>query len=295
MAKGEAKESVTIGFTLPLKKVIVKPIPRGSSMIQDPDHVGYFMYPETEASYILPRSLANGNWIQCLTKEEQMFLEEELKVDLSFRKDNFFWSNRRVSIKRTDRLLAEGEPLDISTPDGYLDYKILLAQAAICGSWNKRNDKAEYKFAIIEEDEIQDQEISEAELKEECFEHYVKIKASKKKLYDFLVMFGKKPHKDSALEFLKAEVYKVLDEKPISYKKIIDDKNYETKVFINDALTAGGLKLAHGTKSTYTLGYGSEDVIGRTLDDTINFLKDKKNSSFVLEIQARIENAEKVS
>lgn len=288
MAKSgeEAKKE----FKLPIRGTIkVMPIARGSAMIKDPKHVGYFMYPDTEATCTLPRYASNNTWYKCLTDEEQEFLQKELKEDLSFRKDNIFWTKRIVKIKRTDSLLSNGYTIDISNPDGYLDYKILAAQSWICDSWEKRNDTPEYRFALVTEDEIQDSEISSADIKQACFEHFNKIKNSHKQLLDFLAMFGGKKAADKThtIEFLRKEVWKILDNTPDKYKKIIDDPNYETKVFINDCLSAGALKIINRT--TYALGYGSEDIIGRTLQDSLSYLNDKRNSATILELQARID------
>lgn len=291
MAKGEEAKKE---FKLPMKGLVkLTPIPRGSAMIKDPNHVGYFMYPNTEATFTLPRYISNNTWVKCLDEEEQLFLEKELKEDLSFRKDNIFWTKRRVKISRTDSLLKSGFPIDISTPDGYLDYKILSVQPTICKSWDERNDTPEYKFALVTEGEIMDSEISSADIKQECFEHFSKIKNSHKQLLDFLAMFGgnKLADKTHTVDFLRTEVWKILDKTPEKYKKVIDDINYETKVFINDCLSVGALKMSGRT--TYCLGYGSEDVIGRTLQDTVDYLKDKKNSLAIMELQARIDSVTK--
>jgi hypothetical protein len=288
MAKSGEEAKKETGFQLPRKGIIkVMPIPRGSAMIKDPNHVGYFMYPNTEATYTLPRYASNNTWVKCLTDEEIEFLEKELKEDLSFRKDNPYWTKRKVKIKRTDALLANGFSIDISNADGYLDYKVLSVQPTICDGWEKRNDTPEYRFALVTEGEIMNSEIDSADIEQECFEHFTKIKNSHKQLMNFLLMFGNKADKTHTVDFLRTEAWKIMKNSPKKYKKVIDDPNYETKVFINDCMTAGALKLQGRT--TYTLGYGSEDVIGRTLLDTVLYLKDKKNSATILELEARIE------
>lgn len=276
-------------FKLPQEKVTITPIPRGSSMIKDKDHVGYFMYPNTEATTTLPRDIKSGNWIKCLTEDEQKYLEKELGVNLSFNKDNKFWSKRHVHIKRTEELLRSGIAMDISNPDGYLDYKILSVQGYFAPSWEERNSKPmEYRFALTREGEQLSDDQREADIEQEASERFSKIKNNKEKLMDFLVRYGSKPDKDSTIEFLRTQVWKLVSKFPTKFLEIVGDPDYETKIFLDKALRAGAIKMIGRT--TYALNYGKGDTIGSTLGLAISYLKDKANSTTLLEIQARIES-----
>lgn len=275
---------------LPKEKVTAIPLPRGSSMITDPKHVGYFMYPRTEASYVLPRQLPSGNWVECLTKAEREYLEKELGVNLSFNRGNPYWGTRHVKIKRTEELLIKGFDLDISTPDGYLDYKILTKVPQFAPSWDERNNSMEYRFALVKEGERLSEEYADATAKQDAFEKFSKLKNNKEKLFDFLVRYGLRPDKDSTIEFLRTEVWKLVDKFPEKFNEIVGDTDYETKIFLDKALRCGAIKLIG--KTTYALGYGKEDIIGSTLGLAIIYLKDKRNSTTLMEIQARIEGKE---
>jgi hypothetical protein len=280
-------------FQLPKEKVTITPIPRGSSMIKDETHVGYFMYPNTEASYVLPRELS-GNWVKCLNKAEQEFLEKELGANLSFNKDNKYWSKRHVHIKRTEELLRAGINLDISTPDGYLDYKILSVQPVFAPSWEERNAKPlEYRFAITREGEKLDDDQREADIEQNASEIFTKMKNNKEKLLDFLVRYGSKPDKDSTIEFLRTQTWKIASKFPLKFLEIVSDPDYETKIFLDKALRCHSIKMI--CRTTYALNYGKGDIIGSTLGLAIAYLKDKANSTTLLEIQARIEGEGKVN
>jgi len=280
------KEMSSKEFKLKDDIITVIPIPRGNSMIKDPNHVGYFMYPDTSASFVLPRRM-NGNWAECLTLDEKEYLEKELNVDLSFSRNNNFWASRHVKINRTPELLINGIEIDISTPDGYLDYKILAAHPVFAPSWDERHNP-EYRFALIKRGEKLEEEFEEASIKQNAFLKFNEIKNNKEGLLDFLIRYGKRPGKDQSLEYLRTEVWKIVDILPKEFMKVVGDSNYETKVFIDKALRSGGMIMKG--RNTYCLGYGSEDVLGRTLEETILYLKDKKNQTIYLEIQARIEN-----
>lgn len=275
-------------FRLPNKGTMITltPIKRGSAMIKDPEHIGYFKYPDTELSYILPRNINNGNWIECLTKDEQIFLGEELDADLSFRKDNTFWSERRVKIRCTQEVIKMGYRLDISTPDGYLDYKILCKQGVICKSWDERENSMEYQFALVSDGEILDSGVETANIKQTAFEYFSKIKNGRKKLFDFLMVYGNKPDPYTSIDYLRTQVWNIVDTAPNKFMKIVEDPDFEIKATINDYMTSGALKL--DGRTTYKLGYGSEDIIGRTLKDAISYLRDKRNSATLLELNARL-------
>lgn len=277
-------------FILPNEKVAAIPLPRGSSMIKDSKHVGYFMYPRTEASFVLPRKLPSGNWVECLTKDERAYLEKELGVNLSFNRGNPYWGTRHVKIKRTEELLSSGFDIDISTPDGYLDWKILTKVPQFAPSWDERNNSMEYRFALVREGERLKDDYVEATTKQNAFERFAKIKNNKEKLFDFLIRYGIKANKDATIEFLRTEVWKLVDKFPEKFNEIVGDTDYETKIFLDKALRCGAVKLIG--KTTYALGYGKEDIIGSTLGLAIIYLKDKRNSTTLMEIQARIEGKE---
>jgi predicted CopG family antitoxin len=275
-------------FKLPNEKITITPLPRGSSMIKDKDHVGYFMYPNTEATTVLPRDINSGNWVKCLTEDEQKYLEKELGVNLSFSKNNKFWSNRHVHIKRTEELLRSGIVMDISNPDGYLDYKILSVQGYFAPSWEDRNAKPmEYRFAITKEGEKLDDDQREADIEQEASNKFFKMKNNKESLTDFLIRYGAKPDKDSSIEFLRTQVWKLVTKFPTKFLEIVGDSDYDTKIFLDKALRCNAIKMIGRT--TYALNYGKGDTIGSTLGLAISYLKDKANSTTLLEIQARIE------
>jgi hypothetical protein len=274
-------------FKLPNEKITITPLPRGSSMINDPKHIGYFMYPNTLASYTLPREMS-GNWVKCLTEEEQEFLEKKLGVNLSFNKSNTYWTKRDVRIIRTEELLRSGFPIDISNPDGYLDYKILSVQGCFAPSWDERNSKPlEYKFVIVREGEKLSDDQEEADIEQEASDKFSKMKNNKEKLIDFLIRYGDKPDKDSTIEFLRTNVWKIVKKFPDKFLKTIEDVDYDTKIFLDKALRCSAIKLIG--KTTYALNYANNDIIGSTLGLAIAYLKDKANSTTILEIQARIE------
>lgn len=278
-------------FKLPNETITITPIPRGNSMIKDEKHVGYFMYPNTEYTCTLPRDQKTGNWVECLTKAEQEFLSRELNANLSFSKSNSYWKKRIVRIKRTEDLIKLGYKMDISKADEYLDFKILSAQSTIANSWDDRYNSLEYKFAIVRSGEKEKEDSARTKIKEEAFDAYKEMKHDKSKLVDYLVRTGRKVDSNSDIDFIRSQVFNVVDNDPKEFVSIVLDPDYDMKVFIDKSLTSGGLVM--DGRTTYRLGYGNGDVIGRTLKDAILYLKDKKNQTIYLELQARIENNKK--
>ena len=282
---------VEVGFKLPKKTITIKPIERGNQMIKNPEHVGYFMYPDTEITLILPRKLSNNSWKECMTEEERKFVENELKEDLSFRANNKFWSTRKIKIKKTESLMRTGQKLDLSNIDDYIDYCILKVQPIVSPSWEERLDSAEYRFALVEDGEVLHKGTKTADTKLKAFEVFTKMQHSKEKLVKFLQVFGKNVDINQSLEFLRSEVYNIVDLTPSKFVDVIEEPNYESKAFIYEAMRYKGLKVT--SRNTYCLNFGQEDVIGRTLQDAIDYIKDAKNSNIILEIQAIIDRNKK--
>ena len=101
---------------------------------------------------------------------------------------------------------------------------------------------------------------------------------------DFLRVFGRKPSKTAKKEWLQAEIDGIIeDNKTLDLLiSIIKDKDYETKVFVEDAILAGAI-IKTG-KTRYSLPGG--DLIGSTLEEAIDYLNDPRNNDVLLNIKA---------
>ena len=115
----------TLESCLTSEKVYVKFYRRkkGNSTIDNPKHVANGGMLETATKTLVVPRLRNGLMKNILTDDEKDFLEDVLRLSegaLSiYNKD--YWGKRKVLLKK------ENNVFDLSDPDQYIDYKILMA------------------------------------------------------------------------------------------------------------------------------------------------------------------------
>ena len=269
---------------LPNRKVTVRPIVRKKGSWLPADHDGSFMYTGCKRSYVLPIDGRRNQLIPILTAEEQTYYEKVLFMnpgDLSIykRQDNF-WAAHRFHVDVT----KEGLTLDLSNPMDNLRYRVLKLNPEIAPSWAKRFDSGEFKFALVEEGEQVQTEVVKANKLQEAYKFLSEIENSADRMADFLKVYGKKPAPNAKKDFLKAEHQKLIEENIEEYLKLSKDKDFEMKIFIDNCLEIGALVK---DKTKYMLPGG--DIIGTSLDDTVQYLRNKKYSDILATLKAKIE------
>jgi len=228
-----------------LKNKIIKLMPIEKDGGMNPEgHDGYFMYSDTMVRYVVPISKSKGTLINPLTPDEKDFLEKELEENLNIHKktDNF-WRKFEIVIRKDDNLMENGYKLDLSDPIDYIRYKVLQIQESVAPSWEARYDKGGYKFALVDESQIIDAEAENVDMKKDAYIYIGQIETSRKKMSDFLRVFGRRVSGDVTIEYLKTEIAKLID-RPSTLKKmhdLINDEDFEMRVFIEDALACGAI------------------------------------------------------
>jgi hypothetical protein len=281
----EVENKLKLKDVLINKKIKLVPIVRGSSWLPS-GHDGEFRFTDTMFSVDLPISKETGQRINILTKEEQFLFEEELnlqKGDMSFYdKHKGFWADARgrVSVPK------EGLDLDLIKPLDFIKWKILQVNKTIAPSWKERFNSGDYTYALVDADEETKVSTDKLSLMKTIYRHVGKIEESASKMRDVLKLYGKKTNSDD-LTFLKGEIQKLIDKDSNEFIKIMEDKKFVTKIMIEDALT---YRIIERTASKgYTLKGG--DLIGRTIQETVEWIENPTNQDIVLKIKAQIEGS----
>ena len=119
-------------------KVEVRFIPK-IGRITDPKHVLYGgMAEDATRTYTVPM-LRSGAYVNVLTDSEKEFLEDYMGLEKNalsvHRKNNNYWDNFFVSLHKQPNYL------DLSDPNDYMKYKVLLANKDfIADSLRRRRD-----------------------------------------------------------------------------------------------------------------------------------------------------------
>jgi hypothetical protein len=274
-------------FKLPNKKVRVRPNLENSGWIKNPRHAAFFKVEGAYESYPVAM-LRNGQLKNPFTDEEKVFLEEwygyEPNTLSVYKKDSPL---REMSV----RLTKDGMTLDLSNPDDYITYKVLLTNSEkIAPSVKERKAKATYKFYIEDEAEIAELKSSDANINQIAWMEYGKISENKSKLIAFLKIYGQvfkmpttKIDKNTDIKVLQGKVSDIVKDKMQGFVEIVTNPDYETMLLISEAVE-NGVIVRTGTK--YSLAQG--DQIGNTFKEAIQYLKAPVNQELVLILEEQI-------
>ena len=123
MAK--TKNSIETYNPLRNEKVIVRFVPKSNDSIIDKKHVAYGGMMENSLRGFTVPVLNNGTFKNILTDNEKAFLEEALGLEINglsvYNKKDNYWDDYLIKLSKQDTIL------DLSNPEDYIKYKVLLA------------------------------------------------------------------------------------------------------------------------------------------------------------------------
>lgn len=238
----EVPETVEYVSCLRKEKIIVKYIPKESGMITNPKHVFYGGMAENAVRmFTVPILESNGQYVNVLTNEEKTYLEEIMGLEENalsiYKKQNNFWENLTVR-------LTKGETyLDLSNPNDYIKYKVLLANRDyIASSLQELQDrpKATYQYVLIAEQDETKQANLKLNATMEAYLEFGKIQDDAQTLRVIIeTIDGRPTSTNSKLEFLQTQANKLIQADAKLFLKTVQDSYLPTKVLIKKALENG--------------------------------------------------------
>lgn len=224
------------------ERVIVRHIPRQNGInISNPKHVAYGGMLETAVKSFCVPTLESGALVNVLTKEEKSYLEEVMGLEFNalsvYKKKDNFWFDRFVNLKKQDNYL------DLSVPDQYIDYKILLANKDyIAKSLQEleENPKATYQFVIIAEGEEDKKASTNISITMQCYKEFGKIEDNIDILRTVIETIDGRPTAPTVkLEFLKSKANDLIQANSKLFLKVVTDNLLPFKVLIKKSVEAG--------------------------------------------------------
>ena len=282
------------------RKVSVKPIHRDGGWVAS-NHDSAFLNDGAVRDYTVPskargRVLVNPcpDFIQDKANgiDDWQALADELGLegvrDLNPNTPKCFWMREAESTVKMDK---RGKYLNLNDTRDFVEYLVLRSCShLIAHSWATRFDDGEFMFALVEDGEEIIDKVSNLEENKKAYAYLDKIDNSAEKMTDFLYVYyltkkeAKKPPRNGKIDWLKAEVGKIIDTDLSIFLAILDDSDYNLKLLIQRSVDAGALLK---DKHRYSFP-GDEGPIGN-LEDLIAYLDNEKNQTERMKLMKHVE------
>lgn len=241
------KEAVTHISSKPMisclrnERVLIRHIPKEGGMISNPKHILYGGMAENATRYFTVPKLTSGMYVNVLTDSEKEFLEQVMGLEYNtlsiYKKVDNYWENNMVRLTKQDNIL------DLSDPDDYIKYKILIANKDfIAPSLEVLNDfpKATYQFVIIAEGEETKTAKDNMSVTMRCYKEFGKIENDINILRTIVeTMDGRPTSPNVKLEFLQTKINGLIQADSKLFLKTVEDPYLPTKVLIKRSIEAG--------------------------------------------------------
>lgn len=292
VVKQPVEEDAPMISCLKNERVEIRFIPK-IGKIDNPKHVMFGGMAEGAVKTFTVPLLQSGAYVNVLTNEEKTFLEEVMGLEYNalsiYKKNNNYWDNLFV------RLTKEPTYLDLSNPDDYIKYKVLLANRDyIAPSLQSLEDnrKATYQFVIVQEGEETSKANKNMSYTMQCYMEFGKVQDN----FDILRLIvetleGKPVARTTKIDFLKEKVNKLIQADAKIFLRTIQDPMLPTKVTIKKAIEAGVISNRGGM--LYLKSDGTplcEDNEEPTLNVAAKFLNTPKRQDLKFSIEAKIKD-----
>lgn len=272
-ASSSSKEPVNC---LRNERIIVRFVPSPTAMVQRKNHILSGGMAETATrSYVVPRLSKTGMFKNVLTDSEKAFLEKAMGLEINalsiYKKENNFWDDSNPNGIGRVTLHKQDNYFDLSIPEQYIQYKILLANKdQIAPSVQELEDrpKATYQFVIISEGAETQKNLSKMDITMECYIEYGAVKNDKYTLMTIIEQLEKRPISPNVkLDYLQNKINDYIQDNPRKFYMYIKDQYLPAKVLIKKAVEAGLI----GTKNnTYYLRKDGSPLCEMNEESTLN-------------------------
>ena len=276
------------------KTISVKPIKPRKPFLKK-GHDGEDVYTGCHKDYGLPYDVNLRSYKNPFLEEgeqelfEKLLNQEEGALNLYKFKvtEPNFWGNFLLKIPK------EGTTLHLNNPADALMYRVLLQDPKAATS-NSELSILQKEYTLLDESK-KDEELSIlGQKQDEANDFMHKIKKSKKQMVDTLRLMGKSVDKDASMDWLKAELYKIINEVSTTkgvvgldkFLEVMKDPVAETKLFVLDAIEQKELVR---TQTGFKVE-GLNEFVGLNYEDVVkHFLKeDPKVQELKQIIQSRL-------
>lgn len=230
------------------ERIVVRHVPKLTGMWgNNPKHIlAGGMAEGASRTFVVPR-LSSGMFVNILTDKEKAFLEEIMGLEYNalsiYKKVDNFWDDSNENGINKVRLSKQDNYFNLSDPEDYIRYKILLANKDyIAPSLQSLQDtpKATYQYVIISEGEETKTAKDNMSATMRCYKEFGKIEDDFDTLRVIIeTIDGRPTSKTAKLEFLQTKANELIQNDSKIFLKVINDPMLSTKVLIKKAIEAG--------------------------------------------------------
>lgn len=239
------KETASEEMVNPLRKekVYVRFIPHKDNGLPK-DHV--LSGAKADGAYdtfVVPVLRSTGKYKNVLTNSEKDYLEKVLGLDngaLSvYKTENNYWDNYSVTIQNA----KEGMYLDLSDPEDYIKYKVLLANSDfIAPSVQDRQDrpKATYKYEIVRSVEENSLASAKVDARKASYKEFDKIDNDFDTMRVLCELMDGRPYAaNTPIEFFRNRIDSLIMKDPKAFLREAKDEYLHAKVLIRRGTELG--------------------------------------------------------
>lgn len=278
------------------KKVIVRHVPKVSGLVSNPKHIYYGGMAENAIRYYTVPQLQSGKYVNVLTNDEKEFLEETMGLEVNalsiYKKENNYWDNFKIRLTKHDTVL------DLSYPDDYIKYKVLLAnEDMIAKSITELQDKPKvtYQFVLVEEGEEVDRAQQDMSYTMRAYMKFGELKEDRDTLKTMYELIDGRPlTNNSKLVFIQTKINEIIQRDPKMFVSVAEDPLLSYKVLIKKALQYK--LIVNRANYLYLKEDGSplcEDNQEPTLSIAARYLSLPKNQELKFSLEGKIEQLTK--
>lgn len=278
------------GFELPNGKVKIKFIKRKQGMaanVKDNHIISGGMLEGSYRKFPVPM-LRNGGLKNILTEAEKKFFETKVYDGQSLSMYSKFWDNFYVTLEKLDT------QLDLSIPDDYIRYKLLLGwDKVIAPSLKvfKNAPTAQYQFYLEREGEEEIMQAKTLSHTKMAWKNFNKIEDNADVLAAVVfLMTGKISSQNAKLAYLNTQVEQLVDSRAEKFNNLIADAQFESQVLVANAERAGVIKKVKGSYETEDGLPLTEGGQPATVKNVVAFLNEPKNNEVKELILSRLDN-----
>lgn len=272
------------------RRVSINLVPKRTGLVQNSKHILGGGMADSAVRYFTVPVLRSGVYTDVLTPSEKTYLEYIMGLEVDalsiYKRENNFWANKMVRLTKFDNYL------DLSTPDDFIKYKILLANKDyIAPSLEELNSchKASYQFVIVDDGADVEQKTSKINATEKCYERYGELKNDTDTLRVIVeTIDGRPTTSNQKLEFLQSKCYDFIQNNPKLFLEVSTDEFLPTKVLLKKAVEMG---VVYVRGNFYYLREDNLPLCGVNEDPTFStaarFLNLPKNQALRFSIEAK--------